>query len=110
MKNHFTKIATTTALDELMSRSNKEPVVVFKHSTTCPISSGAYRQMEDLPGDVALIEVQSARDLSREVGERTGIEHESPQVIILRNSKPVWHASHWKITSEAVAQALRDHS
>jgi bacillithiol system protein YtxJ len=108
MNSHFKKIATTAALEELMSRSNQEPVVVFKHSTTCSISSGAYRQMEDFPGDVALIEVQTARDVSRELGTRTGIEHESPQVIVLRNGKPVWHASHWKITSDAVARAMRE--
>ncbi|SRR5258708_2247159 len=110
MENHFKRIVTTAALDELMNRSNQEPVVVFKHSTTCPVSSGAYRQMEDLQGEIALIEIQNARDLSREIGVRTGIEHESPQVIILRNSKPVWHASHWKITSEAVEKALRDNT
>jgi len=33
-------------------------------------------------GDIALIEVQSARELSRELEARTGIEHESPQVIV----------------------------
>ena len=110
MGNHFKRIVTTAALDELMKRSNHEPVVVFKHSTTCAVSSGVYRQMEDLSREIALIEIQSARDLSREFGVRTGIRHESPQVIVLRNSKPVWHASHWEITSKAVEQALRENA
>ena len=108
MENHFTRITSTQAFEELIVRSDKEPVAVFKHSTACPVSSGAYREMARLPGEIALIEIQSARDLSREVGVRTGIEHESPQVIILRNGKAVWHASHWKITAEAVDKALRD--
>ena len=109
MENHFKRINSLEALDELMVRSQKEPVAVFKHSTACPVSSSAYREMQRFPGEIALIEVQNARDLSHEVGARTGIAHESPQVIILRNGKAVWHASHWKVTAHAVKQAMRDH-
>jgi bacillithiol system protein YtxJ len=109
MENHFKRIASKEALDELMARSNKEPVAVFKHSTACPVSASAYRELEDFPGEVALIEVQGSRALSTEIEARTGVPHESPQVIILRNGKAVWHASHWKVTSHAVEQALREH-
>jgi bacillithiol system protein YtxJ len=108
MENHFNRITSTQAFDELISRSDNEPVAVFKHSTACPVSSGAYQEMARFPGEIALIEIQTARDVSREVGIRTGIEHESPQVIILRNGKAVWHASHWKITAQAVEKAMRD--
>ena len=110
MENHFKRITSTEALDELIVRSNKEPVAVFKHSTTCPVSAGAYREMARFPGEIALLEVQNARDLSREVGVRTGIEHESPQVIILRNGKAVWHVSHWNVTAHAVEQAMRENA
>lgn len=106
MSNHFQKVKDTQALQSLLEQSAKGPVVIFKHSTTCPISSSAYQEMAELSGAVALLEVQRARDLSREIAISTGIEHESPQVIILRNGKPVWHASHWNITKEKVEQAL----
>jgi len=109
MENHFKKITSKEQFDELMAHSNKQPVAIFKHSTTCPVSSSAYREMENLSGEVALVNVQSARDLSQEIGERTGIRHESPQVIIFRNGKPVWHASHWKVTAHAVEQAMREY-
>ena len=109
MNNHFKRIASKEALDELMARSNKEPVAVFKHSTTCPVSANAYNELEKFPGEVALIEVQGARALSTEIGTLTGVPHESPQVIILRNGKAVWHASHWKVTSQALEQAMREH-
>ncbi|MCU1263743.1 MAG: ytxJ [Acidobacteria bacterium] len=110
MENHFKRITSKEALDELIARSNKEPVALFKHSTTCPISASAYREMEDIPGEIALIEVQRARSLSIEIGEQTGIAHESPQVIILRNGKAVWHASHWKVTAQAVEQAMSENA
>jgi bacillithiol system protein YtxJ len=70
----------------------------------------AYREMEDYPGEVALVEIQTARQISNEIGTRTGIEHESPQVIVLRNGEPVWHASHWNVTAKAVEQATQAHA
>jgi bacillithiol system protein YtxJ len=104
--NHFHRIQDSKALQELLEQSSEKPVVIFKHSTTCSVSARAYEEMAGLGGQVALIEVQSARELSREIATSTGIEHESPQVIILRNGEPVWHASHWNITKEKVEQAL----
>jgi bacillithiol system protein YtxJ len=108
MENHFKRITSKEAFDELIARSNKEPVALFKHSTTCPVSASAFREMEDITGEIALIDVQSARSLSNEIKEQTGIAHESPQVIIFRNGNAVWHASHWKVTSHAVEQAMRE--
>jgi bacillithiol system protein YtxJ len=107
MGNPFKKITSEEQLDDLIDRSKKEPVAIFKHSTTCPISASAFREMKGFSGDLALVEVQNARELSRQIGTRTGIEHESPQVIVLRNGKAVWHASHWEVTADAVAEAMR---
>jgi bacillithiol system protein YtxJ len=109
MDNHFVTVADTKSLEELLAQSHDGPVILFKHSSTCPISAAAYRQMSQLKETVALVVVQRARDVSREVEARTGIEHESPQAIILRNGEAVWNASHWSVTSEAVEQALQDH-
>jgi bacillithiol system protein YtxJ len=109
MDNHFVPVADAKSLEELLARSHDKPVIIFKHSTTCPISAAAYKQMSRLKDEVALVVVQRARDVSREVEARTGIEHESPQTIILRDGVAVWNASHWSITSEAVEQALQEH-
>lgn len=110
MKTDFRKIADAKELDELLARSNEAPVVVFKHSMTCPISSAAYQEMLKFDGEVALVVVQRAREVSREVEARTGVQHESPQAIVLRNGQAVWSASHWKVTSEAVSRAVRDNA
>ncbi len=83
-------------------------MVIFKHSLTCPISAAAYEQMEEFNGEVALVEVQSARALSTEIENRLEVAHESPQVIVLSKGRVAWTASHFKITAEAVAQAVRD--
>lgn len=107
MGNKFLKITHKEGLEELISNSNSRPVVIFKHSNSCPISAVAYREMENLDGDVSLIEVQSARDVSLEIASRTGVRHESPQVIILRDGKAVWNASHFDVKARDVAEAVQ---
>ena len=107
MGNKFLKITHKEGLDELISNSNSRPVIIFKHSNSCPISAVAYREMEGLDGDVSLIEVQSARDVSLEIASRTGVRHESPQVIILRDGKAVWNASHFDVKARDVAEAMQ---
>jgi len=105
----FVSVTEMQQLEELFKLSQEKPVVIFKHSTTCPISAAAYQQMERMPSEVSLIVVQRSRELSRTVEERTGIRHESPQAIILREGRAAWHASHWNITAEAVETAVRQH-
>jgi bacillithiol system protein YtxJ len=109
MEDQFTQITDTDALDELLARSHDAPIVLFKHSTTCPISAAAYRQMSQVSTEVLLVVVQRARDVSSEIASRTGIRHESPQTIVLRNGEAVWNASHFDITKNAVEEAVREH-
>jgi bacillithiol system protein YtxJ len=109
MEDRFTQITDTNALEQLLSRSHDAPVVLFKHSTTCPISAAAYKQMSKVENEVSLVVVQRARDVSSEIASRTGIQHESPQAIVLRNGEAVWAASHFDITAGAVEQAVREH-
>ena len=109
MGKKFQRINDTKALDNLLSNSDARLVVVFKHSISCPISAAAYREMQQLENDVVLIEVQSAREVSRELAHRTGIRHESPQVIVFRNGKAVWNASHYGVSAQEVAKILLTH-
>lgn len=107
MSDRFVNLADAKNLDELIARSQTEPVVLFKHSTTCPISAHAHREMERFTeADVNLVIVQRARDLSGEIERRTGVRHESPQAMVLRAGAVVWNASHYDVTAEAVKEAL----
>ncbi|HZE63821.1 MAG TPA: bacillithiol system redox-active protein YtxJ [Pyrinomonadaceae bacterium] len=110
MDNHFKRVTDIEALDALIESSNGRPLVIFKHSLTCAISSAAYDQMARYDGEVALLEVQKARGLSSAIENRFGVPHESPQVIVLRKGQVFWNASHFKITAEAVARAVREAS
>lgn len=110
MGKSFFKIDNKETLDRLITDSKSKPVIIFKHSNACGISSAAYREMEKLDGQVNLLEVQSARDVSREVANLTGIPHESPQVIVLKDGKAVWNASHFDVKAGAVLKALESNA
>jgi bacillithiol system protein YtxJ len=105
LEEHFVPVADLADLDRLFAESAERPVVLFKHDFTCHISANAYRELAAVPGVVPLIDVARQQGLADEVASRTGIEHESPQVIVLRNGRPVYAASHWDITGKEVARS-----
>ena len=106
MEKILKAITDKKALDNVLANSKKHPVVVFKHSNSCPISALAYREMQQLENDVAMVDVQSARDVSKELAEMTGIRHESPQVIVFVDGRAVWSASHYAVKARDVEKAL----
>jgi bacillithiol system protein YtxJ len=106
MDNHFIRVTEADEFTTLVKRSEEQPVVIFKHSATCSISAAAYSEMEQFSGEVILVEVQRARELSREIEKQTGIRHESPQVLVLENGKVVWSASHFKVKAHSVTEAV----
>ena len=87
-------------------------MLIFKHSRTCGISCEAFDALHahiaETPADASynVITVQSHRRLSDEAEARLGVRHETPQVILLRDGVPVWNASHFRITPEALKRVL----
>ena len=110
MGNNFFRIDDHAKLESLLTDSSQKPVIVFKHSNACSISARAYREMEQLGDQVNILEVQTAREVSRELANLTGVRHETPQVIILRDGKAVWNASHFDVKAADVLKAVESHS
>lgn len=106
MKARFNEIHTTEELDSIIEKSNEQSVILFKHSTTCPISQGVYREVSNADADINLIVIQNARSVSTAIAEKTGIRHESPQAIVLKNGEVVYHASHYDITAGDITSQL----
>lgn len=105
LEDHFVPVADVADLDRLFAESAEEPIILYKHDFACGISANAYRELAALPGEISLIDVERQKQLAAEVASRTGIRHESPQVIVVRTGRPVYAASHWDITGEKVARA-----
>jgi bacillithiol system protein YtxJ len=85
--------------------------VLFKHSTQCGISSVVYgyvrqfmAQKPEIP--VYVIRVIENRALSNKIQDRLGITPQSPQAIVLKNGKAVWHGSHYQIDVETLKEQV----
>ncbi len=105
MAANFIDVVSIDELNEIFAASANEPVVLFKHSSTCGISADLYDQMQRVDGDIYLIVVQDARDVSDAIADRTGIRHQSPQAFVIRDGKAVYHGSHYGIDTSQIDAA-----
>lgn len=103
----FVPLRSTNALSELIERSHVEPTVLFQHDPYCPISRRAYDELENTPVKAAVVDVSHDGHLGRTIEERTGVPHESPQVLVFRSGNVAWSASHFQIKGAAVARAVQ---
>ena len=108
MSANFIKVDSIDRLDSLFQESFDRPVVLLKHSTTCGISAGVYREVGYVTADVNVVVIQTHRDLSNAIAVRTGIRHESPQAFVLRDGKPIYFASHYDIEAGQIERNLTD--
>lgn len=113
MAQDVLSLRTEADLQRLLDGAGAQPVLIFKHSTTCPISAAAHQQFQQAvaAGDLAgarlgLVRVIEERALSQAIAARFGVKHQSPQAIVLRNGRAVWHASHGAITRQALRGAV----
>ncbi len=86
-------------LNEIMDLSHEQPVAIFKHSTRCSISRMALKQFEnefDLEGSVTpyFLDLLNHRDISNEIATRFEVYHQSPQLLLIKEGKSVYDASH----------------
>ncbi len=85
-------------------REYKLPVdgCIFKHSTRCPISTAAAREVEQFDWEVPLywVNVVEERPMSNWIAEETGVRHESPQLLFFSGGRVVKALSHSAIRSE----------
>lgn len=105
MPAEFPPVTSVEAVEELFDRSHTAPVVIFKHDPYCPISMAAHSRMAAVSGDVVMVDVANDQAIASEVAKRTGVRHESPQVIVLKDGQATWSASHYSINAQAVADA-----
>ena len=96
----FTALHTPADLDAALAASRERPIVLFKHSASCPFSAQAQEQVCNAKHDVDVygIVVQYCRELSDLIAERTGVDHASPQAIVVDGGEATWHGWRKEIT------------
>ena len=111
-------------LDKLLSESEQRPLLLFKHSYTCGISAEALDELlahldsasakaladkrdQGASARYALVTVQTHREVSNAVAKRLGVRHETPQALVVRDGQVVWAASHFRVTANAMLEAIK---
>lgn len=103
------KITEQSQLDAAVEKH--EQVLLFKNSTTCPVSANAFDELnafaEEHRNEIPIyyLNVQEARPLSDYVAQAWQIKHESPQALLLTSSNVEWSTSHNMITNQALKEA-----
>jgi bacillithiol system protein YtxJ len=100
----FLPIASELELEGCFRRPGVQ--LLFLHDPWCPLSSHAEHELGQLGLDVRVVDVSVHRSLSARVQHHTGVRHQSPQLIVLRDGQPVWDASHFRISRKALVQTL----
>ena len=100
-------------LEQCIQASFAQVVLLFKHSTRCPVSTAADNNFHkfaesEMAERLRLVHLDliAHRDISNAIATKTGIAHQSPQAIYLIDGKAVWHKSHLAITPEELTRGL----
>jgi len=105
-------LTTSAELQALTRKSHDTPAVILKHSTRCGASAVVKRRLEedwDIEAGAAhahLLDLIGHRDVSDEVAETFGVQHESPQVLIIKDGRSIFDASHGDVSVAAIKRAL----
>ncbi len=102
-----------SVLDEIKEQSKTQKVLIFKHSTTCSISSMSLSRLERSWSETEMTKIKpyyldllKYRDISNKIAQEFGIKHESPQVLIIENGKCIYNDSHNAISYKEIKNIL----
>jgi len=101
-------LASKGQLNEIEKKSTEKPQVIFKHSTTCGISSMVLNRfienykLEKTQMDLYFLDLRSHREVSNEVGYKFQVMHQSPQLLVIKDGAVVAHGSHGAISNIAL--------
>ena len=109
---NWIKIKSPDQLDVLRAESKNQPVIIFKHSTRCSISHTALNRLERSWKEDEMTTVKpyyldllSYREISNLIADLFDVEHQSPQVIVLKDGEAVFHKSHFDIDFQGIKNA-----
>lgn len=105
------ELTEQSQLEQLKTQSDEQPVLIFKHSTRCSISRFALKQFEndfDLQDKIApyFLDLLNHRDISNEIALQFNVQHQSPQLLLLKNRVVVYYTSHENIDATELKKYL----
>ncbi|WP_186672761.1 bacillithiol system redox-active protein YtxJ [Sporosarcina sp. BP05] len=104
------ELRTVNEWYDVLEQSKENPLFVLKHSTTCPISAAAYNAFESSAVGIPkyFLKVQERRPVSNEIESNLRVEHQSPQLFLLKDGQAVWQATHYSISGSKIGKAVEE--
>jgi bacillithiol system protein YtxJ len=105
-------LTSVDQLQEAIDLSDGQTFLVFKHSTRCSISSMAKKQfeaewkVEKELCEIYYLDLLAYRGISNTLENVMGIEHQSPQVLVIKEKKVIYDASHGAISANQIKDLL----
>ena len=101
-------LTSESQLEQIKATSAEAPVFIFKHSTRCSISSMVKSRLEraGLPQGMNFyyLDLINHRTLSNKIADEYAVQHESPQVLLIRNGECVYDESHNGISMDELKE------
>ena len=109
----WNKLNSVEQLEELKEQSFSHPILIFKHSTRCSISAAAIDRMERKWNQQEMaawkpyyLDLIAYRPVSSKIESLFGIDHQSPQAIVLYNGEAIYDASHFSISYDDIRSSV----
>jgi bacillithiol system protein YtxJ len=112
---NWNALTSPEQLETIREESNHQPVLLFKHSTACSTSRMVLARIERSWNEAELPEVKpyyldllAFRNISNQIAADFQVQHESPQVLIIRHGQSVYDRSHLEIDYQAIKAVLKN--
>jgi len=113
--NDWQTLTSSSDLDIALEASFEKPILIFKHSTRCSISQmvldrfernwSAANLAEIIPFYLDLI---ANREVSNQIEDQLQVEHQSPQMLLIRNGKCIFSETHQAIRLQNALDLIKN--
>jgi len=112
INEEWIKLTEIGQLKEIIQESDTTPVIIYKHSTRCGLSSMAKNILDKGWGKLRphaklyFLDLLQYRNVSTLIAERFNVRHQSPQILIIKKRQSIYNASHYDIKVETILEHL----
>ena len=110
---NWIEIKSESDLEKIIKESFRDntTVAIFKHSTRCSISSVAKNRLEsswdfnvELP--IYYLDLIQYRNISNLIADKFNVQHESPQLLLIKDGVSIFNASHMSISVSQIHSVI----
>ena len=105
---HWIHLTDEDQLQNIIVRSEEKPQVIFKYSNRCYLSEVMFSRLQkdccSEQIDFYFLDLITYRDISNKVSELFNVDHESPQILLVKDGECIFHESHSEISLDEILE------